>query len=391
MVFKNALILIFMILGLSACARSSRVDPIAQEEELQPVDQKPAWPVIARLKAGANPIWFEFTDSRSSGYGNPGQISSPAEASLAEFTPWPFARNSAGMLAFGNNIVLGINRFGFLVFGPDTDKSTAVMYSVPDSTWDDYSIASVFMFEQNPAVLLYRDDFFDIPKEEPPQYPVMILDEKYPAPAGIITGFLKFIFDNDLEANLLRKGVDNTWYVRCRKTNEYPSEAEFFRTVDLIALPEKISQAAFRNSSEPLTALRDFKLIEKMAVAAQEFSGSHVPVLRIISPDFAGARDFASRTVAGNDFSLFFGYNRINTEDNPETAQLAFAVLPDGKGIACSQNGITKFSLPVLPGDFVYTGAGLAGDVLIATWEEQDEFSVGAAGFMVMDSGVLGL
>jgi hypothetical protein len=45
---------------------------------------------------------------------------------------------------------------------------------------------------------------------------------------------------------------------------------------------------------------------------------------------------------------------------------------------------VRRFSLPPLPEDFVYTGIGLAGDTVFASWEEQDGYSIGAAGFMVL-------
>jgi len=41
-------------------------------------------------------------------------------------------------------------------------------------------------------------------------------------------------------------------------------------------------------------------------------------------------------------------------------------------------------SLPPLPENFVYTGLGYAGESLFATWEEQEDFSIGAAGFVVV-------
>ena len=40
--------------------------------------------------------------------------------------------------------------------------------------------------------------------------------------------------------------------------------------------------------------------------------------------------------------------------------------------------------LPPLPEGFVYTGIGRAGDSLFASWEEQDNFFIGASGFMVI-------
>ena len=45
--------------------------------------------------------------------------------------------------------------------------------------------------------------------------------------------------------------------------------------------------------------------------------------------------------------------------------------------------------LPPLPEAFVYTGAAVLGDVLVAAWEEQQEAGIGAAGFMVLSFSVL--
>ena len=42
-------------------------------------------------------------------------------------------------------------------------------------------------------------------------------------------------------------------------------------------------------------------------------------------------------------------------------------------------------SLPDLPEGFVYTAMGYVGDSLFASWEEQEDYSIGAAGFMVID------
>jgi len=45
---------------------------------------------------------------------------------------------------------------------------------------------------------------------------------------------------------------------------------------------------------------------------------------------------------------------------------------------------ISHSSLPQLPEGFVYTGIGRAGGCIIASWEEQEDFSIGAAGFTVI-------
>jgi hypothetical protein len=48
---------------------------------------------------------------------------------------------------------------------------------------------------------------------------------------------------------------------------------------------------------------------------------------------------------------------------------------------------INNPSLPPLPENFVYTGIGMVGDSLFASWEEQVDFNIGAAGFMVIKAG----
>ncbi|MCL2478473.1 MAG: hypothetical protein FWF22_03165, partial [Treponema sp.] len=64
---------------------------------------------------------------------------------------------------------------------------------------------------------------------------------------------------------------------------------------------------------------------------------------------------------------------------------------PDGQGFAYSGKTFFDFALPALPQGFSYTGAALAGDTLIATWEEQQGYSIGAAGFMALSAESLGL
>jgi hypothetical protein len=57
----------------------------------------------------------------------------------------------------------------------------------------------------------------------------------------------------------------------------------------------------------------------------------------------------------------------------------------NGTGLMIKNEAFFPFTLPALPQGFVYTGVGLVGNTLIATWEEQEEFAIGAAGIMVME------
>ena len=48
------------------------------------------------------------------------------------------------------------------------------------------------------------------------------------------------------------------------------------------------------------------------------------------------------------------------------------------------QTDVFDPSLPPLPKGFVYTSMGTVGDSLFVSWEEQEDFSIGAAGFVVL-------
>jgi hypothetical protein len=52
-------------------------------------------------------------------------------------------------------------------------------------------------------------------------------------------------------------------------------------------------------------------------------------------------------------------------------------------GTGETEGGDGRF-LPVLPEGFVYTGLAWAGDTLFAAWEEQEDYNIGAAGFMAI-------
>jgi len=53
-------------------------------------------------------------------------------------------------------------------------------------------------------------------------------------------------------------------------------------------------------------------------------------------------------------------------------------------GSAPKETVFSHPSLPPLPEGFVYTGIGKVNGSLFASWEEQEEFSIGAAGFVVV-------
>jgi hypothetical protein len=285
---------------------------------------------------------------------------------------------------------MAINRTGFIVAAPGSDKSSVILHLAEDTVnWDPYSVASVFLYEERSAVLLYRDDFFAAPAAFEPEDQVLILQEDLPRPAGIRIPALDFLpHEQGWEANALRQGPDGFWYYRLSQTGRTQPGIAYYRTRDLSLPGERISQGEYRNSSRPETDLNKFPLISRLisAISSAIIQGNRpgIPVLQMISPDFSVPRLFSASSNIGEDSELFFGY--YQDEGTPVSGSMAFAISANGMGFGIKNDALFYFTLPPLPVGFVYTGAGLAGNILIASWEEQEEFAIGAAGIMVIEA-----
>ena len=415
--------LVFFILLLAAhcitgCYRSVPQEFIYPEISLYEFDpEKPAWPVLAILETGINPLWFEFT------FKGPRLIPSPDQASLVDFSPWPFACYSTGMLVFPEQprpgissaetpeqfLAMAVNKFGFLIMGRDEEQNLVLYSAANPIIWDPYSVASFFLYQDKPGVLLCHDNFFSN-QELPPECPVYNLDQNFPLPVNCILPALNiFSVDGEGEFTALWQGSDQNWYYRFADQSQSSPSVNYYRTSDLSLPGEKIDQGVYRNYSVPEPVTDELPVIYSLALEIQkDLSGiSGVPVLNIVSQNFSAARNFAVSSASEGDFIMLSGFYREGTCSDPESdpvnipggnfkndpgnKTLAFAILPDGKGFLYTDETFSAFSLPSLPEGFAYTGAALAGDVLVATWEEQEDYSIGAAGFLAMKADILGL
>jgi len=274
------------------------------------------WSALARLKTGENPIWFEF------GQDGPNLIESASAASLTPYVPWPHAKYVTAMAMWNGFLVMAVNRDGFLVLVPSgalsrSETTELILYrSAEDNLWDPYTTESFFIWEDKPAVLLYRNDFFGELTAPPPDPRVYTLDLFSPVPVGAYVPALEIFPSNggNWETELLRRGPDGLWYYRMKEKGQARNATAYFRTADLNVEGERISFGEWMNS-------------------------------------------------------------------NPQSP------LPDGQGFF-SYGDKTEgeyFSLSALGEGFVYTGVAVIGNVVVASWEEQQEAGVGAAGFMVVD------
>ena len=333
-----------------------------------------AWPAVALLRTGKNPIWFELAPD------GPKHIASAAAAELSPYTPWPHARYITGMLLWDGFLVMAVNGDGFLVLGPSENADLA-LYRASHSLWKPYTAESFFLWDDKPAVLLYRNNFFSGPAV-PPVFPqIYVLDKSSPVPLGVsVPAFESFPEGGFWETELARLAPDGFWYYRMKEKGGLQNETAYFRTASLSEAGEEITVNEWRNSGDPEWPRNVSLHLTHILDRAPELVPGRISAVRVLSPDFDRPRLFSSAR-SGESLVILHSYSR----ETPEP--LALVILGDGCGFICEgkEPEVKPFSLPALPDGFVYTGIALVENAIVASWEEQREAGIGAAGFMVMD------
>ena len=353
-----------------------------------------AWPALALLQTGGNPLWFEL------GTGGPALIGSPSEAALNPYAPWPHARFIIGMQFWKGFLVMPVNRDGFIILGKGRDAEEAVLYSAAGvPLWDPYTAESFFLWDDKPAVLLYRNDFFSDTAAPSPKPQVYALDFYNPFPISVkVPAFENFSETpsgsrvSEWEAEVLRRGPDGLWYYRIKEKLLYGQQGKintataYFRSGDLEGDSTKISVGEWRKSSRPEGPEHIPQYLAAALGKSAELGLRDIRAVKIISPDFEEERVFALSAAAagvssGDDYNtpLLFGFCESSGPRTVVITQEGRGLYSTGKGA-----GVLPFSLPALPEGFVYTGVALLGNILIAAWEEQQEAGIGAAGFMTL-------
>ncbi|MDR1176881.1 MAG: hypothetical protein LBK83_15580 [Treponema sp.] len=287
-----------------------------KNSEMPPEDSSPVYRDTLHpdyiIEAGKYPLWFEFSAEGLRA------ISSPTEASLTPFKPWPLARHVLSILKHGGELTMVINREGFIVVSPAPGLSpefvqaagplskpaeALALYLCTDPEfWDSYTTAAAFMYQGSPAALLYRDDFFTENTVPAPRPRVWTPDIVSHRPIPLAVPALDALSPSEgWDIDSMSRGDDGYWYFRAVRKPELQPLIQFYRSKDLETEAETSSQAEFRNS---------------------------------------------------------FTHEAENSVPDP--------------------------GLPPLPAGFVYTAKGLSGGVVVAAWEEQEGFNIGAAGLMLV-------
>jgi hypothetical protein len=279
-------------------------------------------------------------------------------------------------LPYGENLAIAVNRDGFICFSPWGEGRVA-LHRIPSGEFQQYTVGSFVLVGEKPLALLYNDDRFIDSGLPPPMPRLWAFDLDSAAPQPIALPSLDaFAAAEGWDVDTLRLGADAFWYFRAMRKGAAQPDLRMFRAADLSREGEQVSRGAFQNASmpEPLSAAPE--PLREMLDAI--FSQTDIKAAAVISPKFPAAR--------------FFAVNR----ESPQAAgfysgAFLLAATQDGATfyIAAGETIARRFPLPTLPEGFMYTGIGITGDTLIATWEEQEGYSIGAAGFMAIRRGRL--
>ena len=374
------------------------VDPVAQPEAAgrHGVAGQPGVAPWAILRAGEYPLWFQLTDE------GPVLLETIDDAVFAAaLIPWPHAPHIRFMLAQGDDLLMAVNCGGFLRLSPQESGEGAALYRFPGGEyWRQYAVDAFIMVSavktadtapigdiitspigaanEKPAALLRLNDRFLDSGAPPPSPRLWTFDLSSPALMPLSLPSLDAYPAKDgWDIDGLRRGNDGLWYFRAARKGR--SEIIMLRSDDLLSPGEQVSLGAFRGAAlpEPLSAAP--QPLREMLDAV--FLEAGVKAATVVSPQFQSIRYFAG-----------------DREDTPLPAFYSGAFLlattPRGGAFFTAANSagaasfagetVRRFSLPPLPEGFVYTGIGAAGDTVFASWEEQEGYSIGAAGFMVI-------
>jgi hypothetical protein len=345
------------------------------------VEIQPGTPPLAILQAGEYPLWFQFTGD------GPVLIESIEDACFSTaLIPWPLAPHIRFILARSDELLMAVNRDGFLRLAPrkqgeNNAERTGLYRFSGGEFWQQYTVGAFILFDTQPAALLYLDDRF-LDTEAPVPLPrLWTFDPLLIGPQALsIPSLEAFVQEEGWDVDALRRGSNGRWYFRAVKKTSQP-EIRMLRSDDLTEAGEQVSLGEFQNSALPESLSAAAEPLRELLSTALDRSGCGIAA--VVSPEFQSTRFFA---IDKEKDPIFVFYS--SQPNSLSSRAFLFALQSDGTAMfieaGTSSPSVREFSLPSLPEGFIYTGIGIVANTIFASWEEQNGYSIGAAGFMVI-------
>jgi hypothetical protein len=345
----------------------------------------------AAVELNGSMAWFEF------GADGPRAVADVLSSSLVSFEPWPLARRSTGMAVADGRIYIAVNRHGFLaVSPPPIDGASVAVHALFDAArFGPYSLSAPFSYRGLPSATLYRDRFFQeaAPAAPDPRAFSVVLDAPVPVPIEP-AAFAFFPLAESWDIDACERGVDGSLVLRAARTDQVAYAA----ADNLNSAAAPIDAAAFRSALLPRLSGTAESPLRGALIAAAAACQDRVGIASAITDDGHGAVSFflSPRADADPETALAAANRPPVRAWAYSDRSRAFVLFPDGlcaasgavtDAVSGAADRLTRF--PALPEGFAYTGIAAAGSVVVVTWEEQKEWSVGAAGFAVVDAAAV--
>ncbi len=386
---RRILLIMVCLPGLFSCVRKEEApslpSPVAPPtENIRIIDSKP----FDLLPADFEPRWYEF------GPENPLSIKDAGASSLTPFEPWPLSRRIVGMEVHKGAMSMGVNRCGFILIAPARNQSSAVYRFFDIPHFDPYSISSVFSWKGSTRLLLSRDRFFstaDIPVPNPRVFALTIDGELVANEEPL--AFSGFPAADGWDVEVAERTKDGRFVLRAIRSKTGGGIA-YAETDSPDSSAVAITAAAFRLAQTPRRATEADPVLRRLLLSASgTLNAGDVLLVGTIVAD----RDFPESYLVSPNLESEPQALLSQPETDIRKAWAAvegdWACLLFADGVCFIVDGLEKpligARFPVLPEGFVYSAIGITRELAVAAWEEQDEYSVGAAGFVVLDADTL--
>jgi hypothetical protein len=200
----------------------------------------------AILQPGNNPLWFQLTEE------GPLLLETIEDAiNSAALIPWPLAMHVRFFLERQDEIIIAVNRDGFMKFAPnggDTDNIAMYRFSGGDY-WRRYSVGGFVFYADKPACLLYMDDRFLDAAFPPPLSRTWTFNMESNMPFPLQIPALEYYpAEEGWDVDALRPGPGGFIYYRAVRRNGAQPEIYMLRTSNLDIAGDIISIDVFYSS-----------------------------------------------------------------------------------------------------------------------------------------------